>query len=60
MGDGRRRGFAISRLVCKEVGAFSLQGFENSRVMYIMMVLLSFRVQIPSGSLELRVQHDVL
>ena len=25
-----------------------------------MMVLLTFRAQIPSGSLELRVQHDVL
>ena len=60
MGDGRRRGFALSRLVCQEVGVISLQGFEHSRVIYIMMVLLSFRVQIPSGSLELRVLHDVL
>jgi hypothetical protein len=54
------RGFALSGLICKEVGVFSLQDLDSSGFMCIMIVLLTFRTQIPSGSLELRVQHDVL
>ena len=60
LGDGGRRGFALSRLICIEVGVFSSQDLDSSGVICIMMVLLTFRAQIPSGSLELRVQHDML
>ena len=60
MGDGRHRGSALSRFVCKEVIVFSLRDLEDSIFMYIMMLPLSFRVQIASDSLELRVQHGML
>ena len=60
MGDGRHRGFALSRLVRKKVSVFSVQDLEGSIVMYIKMLTLSFRVQIASDSLELRVQHGML
>ena len=60
LGDGRYRGSALLRLGSQEVSVPSFQDSQGSRAIYIAMVLLSFRVEIASGSLELLVQHDML
>ena len=59
-GDGGFRGCVLKRVVCKEVLALSIQDLQGSRVICILIALLSFRVQIASESLELLVQHDKL
>ena len=44
----------------RKVSRVSSQDLQGSRVTYSVMALLSVRVQIASGSLELLVQQDVL
>jgi hypothetical protein len=59
-GDGRHREFALLRLGSREVSIVSSRDFQHSTVIYIIMDLRSFRVQIASGSLELQAQQDAI